>query len=172
MNKLLKGCVFLFFAVILTGCDAFEHVKSYQLDRISFSLPKVWQVVDTTQDELSLTRGLATLSMDTYQKSELKGISAEELWEQNIEETMKEMDNFSILEEYPIEARADRKIYAKLYTASKDSKEQQYYFAMVEFLKTDTYVYVVYETRPSYMKYHIDDVRRILLRMKWIGDAI
>ena len=72
---------------------------------------------------------------------------------------------------YTTTETADRKIYAKLYTVDQENLEMQYYFSVMEFLPSHTYVYIVYEAKEIYMNYNVDDIQRMLMKMKWTGEV-
>ncbi len=173
MKKLLRLSVFIFCVLILCGCNALSRQNNYQLDNknIIFSLPKVWVAVESNDNELALTRSYANMSFNTYHKSEVNNMSAEELLDQKIEEFCSNHENASLVTKYTTTETADRKIYAKLYTVDQENLEMQYYFSVMEFLPSHTYVYIVYEAKEIYMNYNVDDIQRMLMKMKWTGEV-
>lgn len=174
----MKRLVVLFAFVsvfLLSGCDYLNLSRetNYSLDgkNINFSLPNAWEEASNDVNDLTLTKSSAELSMIVYKKTEIENISAEKLLDTKIKEKMAEMTDYSSLKKYNANKMKDRIIYSKLYTASKDGLERQYFFSVVEFLDSDTYVYAVYEAKEIYMKYNIDDIQRLLTRMKWSGEG-
>lgn len=171
MKTLKKLSILLLFMISLTGCNTLSTKTLYALDNnnIEFSLPKVWEQIDSNENDLALSRPTAKLVIDTYRQSELDGISAEELLDKKVNERMKELKDSKVVKKFKVNEWKDRKIYSVLYSATKDNIESQYYFSVMEFTGTHTYVYALYEEKEMYMKYNIDDIQRMLLLMKWNG---
>lgn len=172
MKKTLKAFVFMFFVMNICGCSALSRQTIYAIDddHISFSLPKTWEQVDSNENDLSLIKSSAELNINTYHKSELDGINASELLEQKIIEEGSQMDSYRIIKRYPVNETPDRIIYSILYSGTKEDVETQYFASVLEFKGVHTYVYTLYEAKEMYMKYNIDDIQRILVRMKWNGN--
>jgi glycerophosphoryl diester phosphodiesterase len=170
MKKLVVAITVL---LLLSGCDTLSKQNDYLLDNdnISFSLPKAWEKSSDTTNDLAFTKSSANMGMIIFKKAEIEDNSAEELLNRMIKEKMTEMSNHSLLKEYNANKTRDRIIYSKLYTANKDGIERQYFFNVMEFIGSDTYVYVLYEAKETYMKYNIDDIQRLLVRMKWNGEG-
>jgi hypothetical protein len=165
--------VFAFIAMfLLSGCEALSRETEYFLDNnnISLTLPKAWEKSTNEANDLTLTKSSAKLSMIVLKKSEIEEESAEKLLNNIIKEKLSEMDDNKLLKAYNPNKTRDRIIYSKLYTAGKDGYEKQYFFNVLEFTGSDTYVYVMYEAKETYMNYNIDDIQRILIRMKWNGE--
>lgn len=168
--------MFIVFAVIallsLSGCTTLSKQTEYLLDddNISFYLPNAWEQLVDSNSDLALTKSSTNMDMLILKKSEILETGAEELLDSLIKEKMNGMDDHSLLKTYNVNKAKDRIIYSKLYTASKDGLERQYFFNVMEFLGSDTYIYVVYEAKETYMKYNIDDIQRLLVRMKWNGE--
>ncbi len=173
MKRLVRVSVFLMFLILLTGCEALVKEKSYELDdsHIIFELPKVWEEEGTSDAELVLSRDTANMTIDTIHPSELDSISVRQLLDQKVSEVMKDKITHSLVKEYPVNHLADRNITSYLYTANKDNIETEYYFSVLDFTGRDTYVYVLYEATETYMKYNIDDINRMLMRMRWNGST-
>ncbi len=171
MKRLKKVSIFLFFMLALTGCNTLSNKTMYVLDNdnIEFVLPKVWEQVESNENDLALAKSSANLVMDAYHQSDLDGISASELLNKKIEEKMSEMDEHRLVKEYKVNDLMDRKIYSALYSGTIDGMETQYYFNVMELKGTHTYVYALYIEKEIYMKYNIDDIQRMLIRMKWNG---
>ena len=79
------------------------------------------------------------------------------------------MESHRIVKNYKVNETQDRIIHSTLYSGTKNEVETQYFASVVEFKGSHTYVYVLYEAKEMYMKYNIDDIQRIILRMKWNG---
>lgn len=171
MKKSFMFLTVLFFMCSLSGCSTLSRQTMYVLDdnNISFTLPKMWEEVDSNENDLSLTKSSAELIINTYHQADLDGISASELLEQKIKENTSDMVSHSILKRYKVNEAPDRIIYSVLYSGTLNDVETQYFASVVEFKGVHTYVYVLYEAKEMYMKYNIDDIQRILVRMKWNG---
>lgn len=171
MKRIAKLCAIFVLLFLTAGCDTLMKERSYELDdsNIVFELPKVWEAEDKGEAELVLSRKTANMVIDTIHPSEMDSISANDLLDQKVEAVMSDKISHSLLKEYPVNTLADRKIYARLYTADKENIETQYYFSILDFNGKDTYVYVLYEATETYMTYNIDDINRMLIRMKWNG---
>lgn len=168
--------LFAFVAIfLLSGCDylTLSRETNYSLDNdnISFSLPKAWEESTNDIGDLTLVKSSAELNMIVYKKIEVDNISATKLLDNQIKEKMTDMTDYSLVKEYNTNKMKDRIIYSKLYTASRDGIERQYFFNVVEFLDSDTYVYAVYEAKEIYMNYNIGGIQRLLTRMKWSGEG-
>ncbi len=172
MKKICQFSILMIFLMSLCGCNSLSRQTIYALDddNISFSLPKRWEQVDSNENDLALTKDSADLSMNTYHQSDLDGMSAEGLLKKKIEENTATMSSYRIVKNYNRNETQDRIIYSTLYSGTKKDIETQYYASVVEFKGTHTYVYVLYEAKEMYMNYNIDDIQRILLRMKWKGE--
>lgn len=171
MKKLKKISILLLLAVSLTGCNTLSRKTLYLLDddNIEFVLPKVWEQIDSNENDLALSKPTANLVIDTYHQSDLDGTSASELLDKKIDEKMNGMDEHRLVKKYKVNELSDRKIYSALYSGTIDGVETQYYFSVMELTGTHTYVYALYVEKEMYMRYNIDDVQRMLIRMKWNG---
>ncbi len=171
MKKIFQIGVFFLLTISLCGCNSLSRQTMYVLDddNISFSLPKRWEQVDTNENDLALTKDSADLSMSAYHQSDLDGMTSKELLKKKIEENTKEMESHRIIKNYKVNETQDRIIHSTLYSGTKNEVETQYFASVVEFKGSHTYVYVLYEAKEMYMKYNIDDIQRIILRMKWNG---
>lgn len=170
--KKMMGVLAIILVLSLTGCTTLSKQNEYLLDNnnISFSLPKAWEELADTTSDLALTKSSANMDMIIFKKDNIEDNSAEELLDRLIKEKISEMDDNTLLKAYNPNNARDRIIYSKLYTASKDGIERQYFFNVMEFNNSNTYVYVLYEAKETYMKYNIDDIQRLLVRMKWNGE--
>lgn len=171
MKRIGTVSIFLLLAIGLTGCNTLSRRTMYMLDdnNIEFTLPKIWEQVESNDNDLALSKPDAKLLLDTYHQSDLDGISASALLNQKVEEKMQEMDEHRLVKEYKVNELKDRKIYSVLYSGIKDGIETQYYFSVMELDGSHTYVYALYSEKERYMKYNIDDIQRMLVRMKWNG---
>ncbi len=172
MKRKCISMLLLCLLICLSGCEKYTKVKEYTLDgkAVQFQLPNAWDTVEVLDSSLELSRSYADLKASIYHPSELDGITPKDLLEEKIKEEMKDKKDARLVEEYPVSSTRDRKIYSVLYSAEKDGKEEQYYMNMMHFLGTDTYVYVVYVATSYYMRYNMDDINRVLLRMEWNGE--
>lgn len=171
MKKIGKVSILFILAITLTGCNTLSTKTMYMLDNnnIEFSLPRVWEQVESNENDLALSKSSANLVLDTYHQSDLDGMSASDLLEKKIEEKMNTLDEHRLVKEYKVNDLLDRKIYSSLYSGTKDGIETQYYFSVMEINGTHTYIYALYVEQERYMKYNIDDIQRMLIRMKWNG---
>lgn len=172
MEKLGRSCILLLLVVCLTGCNTLSKNTLYIIDdnNIEFDLPKVWKQIDSNENDLLLSRPDANLTIDTYHQSELDGMPASALLDKKIEEKMSTMEEYRLVKEYKVNELIDRKIYSALYSGTSNGVETQYYFNVMELNGTHTYVYALYTEKEIYMKYNIDDIQRMLIRMKWNGE--
>lgn len=145
--------------------------NKYLLDgsNISFELNDIWKEQYSDEHDLSLSKLNSNLYFTVYKKSEV-GVDAEELLKQKIEEELKNCDSKALTEKYNINKTKNRTIYSRLYTVIENDIEKQYYFNVIEFDESDTYVYAVYSAPGAYMKYNIDDIQRLLIKMEWTGE--
>lgn len=171
MKKVGNLSLFLFIIIGLTGCNTLSRKTMYTLDgkNISFTMPKIWEQVESNENDLALSKSTANLVLDTYYQSEVDDISATELLDQKVEEKMSEMDEYRLAKQYKTSELSDRKIYSVLYNGTKDGVESQYYFNVMEINNANIYVYALYSEKEIYMKYNIDDIQRMLIHMKWNG---
>lgn len=171
MKNIGKLSLFLLIFISLTGCTTLSRKTMYTLDgaNIEFVLPKTWEKVESNENALALSRTTANLVLDTYYKADLDDIEASELLSQKVEEKMNKMDDYRLVKKYKTNELNDRKIYSALYSGTKDGVENQYYFNVMEISSANIYVYALYSEKEIYMKYNIDDIQRMLIRMKWNG---
>ena len=144
--------------------------QTYTLDgnNISFTLSPIWKENFDTEHDLSLSKLESNLQISAYKKSYVE-CTAEELLKENIKKELKDVDSKTLTKKYDVNKTRNRTIYARLYTTVKNNIETQYYFSVMEFEESDTFVFVVYNARGSHMKYSIDDIQRLLLKMEWKG---
>jgi len=164
--------VLLFFSIfLLTGCTSnLTKEQEYSLDgqNISFTLSNIWEKKLSTTHDLSLTKLDSNLQFSVYKKAEVE-MSPEKLLKEKAEAELSGQDNYSVYKKYNVNKTRNRTIYSRLYKATKDNVESEYLFSVIEFDNSDTYVFVVYNARGAYMRYSIDDIQRLLIKMEWNG---
>lgn len=178
MKKVLALFIFLSIASFvnlftLTGVPALSLSKNQQFNlddnNISFTLGKEWKEdIDTTHD-LSLNKLDANLQISVYKKDEIE-IGAEDFLNEQIREELKDKYSKSIIEKKAVNKTKNRTIYAMRYMATENNIQKEYFFSIIEFDNSNTYVFVMYTARGAYMKYSIDDIERMILKMKWHGE--
>lgn len=177
MKKVLFLFVFINMASLLgilymTGFTAETLAKEnhYSLDdnNISFSLSTIWKEDINTSHDLSLSKLDSNLHFSVYKKSEID-MSAEELLKDKIKAELEDVESKTLTKKYNVNRTRNRAIYSRLYTVTKDNVETQYLFNVIDFDKSDTYVVSIYTAKGAYMKYSIDDIQRLLIKMEWNG---
>lgn len=145
--------------------------NEYLLDNenISFELADAWKENYDTDYDLSLTKLQSTLDISIYKTDEID-MTAKELLSSKIKEELSEMDSRVLVKKYNVNTTRNRTIYSSMYSATKDNIQSEYFFSVVEFDNSGTYLFVVYESKGSYMKYTVDDIQRLLLKIEWNGE--
>ena len=141
-------------------------------DNISFTLPRVWEPVSSDNVEITLNNFGSPMTMRVYKRSDLDIVMANDLLELRVREELQQFDSHNLVRDLGVTNVNGRRIYSRLYAVEREGVQTQYFFSVVEFLGSETYVYVQYETREVFMKYHINDIGRLLRRMKWEGEGI
>jgi hypothetical protein len=169
-------CFAILMVIVLTGFGLVDRDTEYKLDNanISFSLPKIWEVTEKDKMAVSLSKDNADMRVSVYKKWDLDGSNPTALLDSKIKEELaaSDVEYYEMVKDYGTDVVMDRTIYARLYSVEKEGIQRQYYFSVMEFADSATLVYTLYETSESHMKYHISDINRMLVRMKWNGEEI
>ena len=167
-------CFAVLMVIVLTGFGTVSRQTEYKLDNanITFSLPKAWEVVSSSNNGILFSKETANMEVSVYKKWELSSSNAADLLDEKIYETLASATDYSLVRDFGGDKVIDRIIYSKLYSVEVNGRETQYYFNVMEFVDSETFVYTLYETKESHMKYHMSDINRMLIRMKWNGEEI
>jgi len=154
--------------------EAKSRLSVHTLDdeNITFTLTSRWKLKEGTDKSLSFVNADAIMEMHVYKKSELDLVHASDLLELKISERLQHVDVYSLSENFGANHVNDRIIHSRLYLVEKNEMQTQYYFTVMEFAGSETYIFVLYETRESFMRYHLNNINRMLRRIQWNGEEI
>lgn len=167
-------CFAILMVIVLSGFGLVDKQTEYKLDNanITFSLPKAWEVVSTDDNGIYFNKNSANMEVSVYKKWELHSGNPTDLLDEKINEILATANDYTLVQDFGEDKVIDRVIYSKLYSIEVDGRQTQYYFSVMEFVDSETFVYTLYETKESHMKYHMSDINRMLIRMKWNGEEI
>jgi len=154
--------------------EAKTRLATHSLDNnnIIFTLPSRWEVSSYSDESLSFFNNDAIMEMKVYKKSGLELVHASDLLSLKVEEKLENVDSHRLSEDFGAKHIHDRIIHSKLYTVEKNNMQTQYHFTVMELIGSETYIFVLYEARVSAMRYHLNNINRMLRRIQWNGEEI
>ena len=164
----------LYMFTLVSELNDKARLSTHALDNnnITFTLPRRWEVVNNGNNHLFVVNPEASMKMQIYKKSELELVHASDLLNKKAAEALAEVDTYRLVRNFGASRMQDRIIHSRLYLVEKNGMQTQYYITVMEFIGSETYVFLLYEAREAVMRYHLNNINRMLRRMEWQGEEI